>query len=210
MSGIAVVGARHGTAIDSPRAHERGASPTGWAVHAPRSRRSSWLIWREGRVCASRPCADRPPRGAQMTWLVWRQLRLQAAVVLLALAAFALLMLPTGLRMHDALTANGLGGADPCRPARLLNVALDEAFSDRFSSLESLSATLLFVPLFEGMFHLGRTARRTRARARHAPARLDAGRHAPALGARQDHLRPSGGSGRWAITRSSFAGGSGH
>jgi ABC-type transport system involved in multi-copper enzyme maturation permease subunit len=88
-----------------------------------------------------------------MTWLIWRQHRLQAAVVLLALGALALLMLPTGLRMHDALTENGLA---ECLSVHGLAssecVALDEAFSDRFSSLESLSAALLFVPLFAGMF----------------------------------------------------------
>ncbi len=88
-----------------------------------------------------------------MSWLIWRQHRLQAAVVLLALVALTLLMLPTGLRMHDALTANGLGEcvsgtgyADPrC-------IELDQAFSDRFSSFELLSVAFLFVPLFVGMF----------------------------------------------------------
>jgi hypothetical protein len=88
-----------------------------------------------------------------MTWLIWRQHRLQAAVVLLALAALALLMLPTGLRMHDALTANGLAECLSVHgPASSECIGLDEAFSDRFSSLESLSAALLFVPLFAGMF----------------------------------------------------------
>lgn len=88
-----------------------------------------------------------------MTWLIWRQHRLQAAVVLLALAALALLMLPTGLRMHDVLTASGLGECvSEHGPASPECNALDDAFSDRFSSLESLSAALLFVPLFAGMF----------------------------------------------------------
>ena len=88
-----------------------------------------------------------------MTWLIWRQHRLQAAVVLLALGALALLMLPTGFRMHDALTENGLGACVSANgPASQECIALDEAFSDRFSSLESLSAALLFVPLFAGMF----------------------------------------------------------
>jgi hypothetical protein len=88
-----------------------------------------------------------------MTWLIWRQHRLQAAVILLALAALALLMLPTGLRMHDVLTSSGLGVCvSEHGPASLECNALDEAFSDRFSSFESLSAALLFVPLFAGMF----------------------------------------------------------
>jgi hypothetical protein len=88
-----------------------------------------------------------------MTWLIWRQHRLQAAVVLLALAALALLMLPTGLRMHDVLNASGLGDCvSEHGPASPVCNALDQAFSDRFSSLESLSAALLFVPLFAGMF----------------------------------------------------------
>jgi hypothetical protein len=88
-----------------------------------------------------------------MIWLIWRQHRQQAVVILLALAALALLMLPTGLRMHDALTENGLGDCVSAHgPASSECVALDEAFSDRFSSLESLSAALLFVPLFAGMF----------------------------------------------------------
>jgi hypothetical protein len=88
-----------------------------------------------------------------MTWLIWRQHRLQAAAILLALAALALLMLPTGLRMHDVLTASGLGACvSEHGPASPECNALDGAFSDRFSSLESLSAALLFVPLFAGMF----------------------------------------------------------
>jgi hypothetical protein len=88
-----------------------------------------------------------------MTWLIWRQHRLQAVVVLVALGALALLMLPTGFRMHDAMTANGLGACLSVHgPAASECVALDEAFSDRFSSFESLSAALLFVPLFAGMF----------------------------------------------------------
>jgi hypothetical protein len=88
-----------------------------------------------------------------MTWLIWRQHRLQAAVTLLSLAALALLMLPTGLRMHDVLTASGLGECvSEHGPAGPECTALDEAFSKRFSGLESLSAALLFVPLFAGMF----------------------------------------------------------
>lgn len=88
-----------------------------------------------------------------MTWLIWRQHRLQAAVVVVALAALALLMLPTGLRMHDVLTASGLGECvSEHGPASPECNALDAVFSDRFSSLESLSAALLFVPLFAGMF----------------------------------------------------------
>jgi ABC-type transport system involved in multi-copper enzyme maturation permease subunit len=88
-----------------------------------------------------------------MSWLIWRQHRLQAVVVLLSLAALTLLMLPTGLRMHDALTANGLGecvsGAGFADPRC---IELDQAFSDRFSSFELLSVAFLFVPLFVGMF----------------------------------------------------------
>jgi hypothetical protein len=88
-----------------------------------------------------------------MTWLIWRQHRLQAAVILLALAALALFMLPTGLRMHDVLTSSGLGECVSAHgPAGPECNALDEAFSDRFSTVESLSAVLLFVPLFGGMF----------------------------------------------------------
>jgi hypothetical protein len=88
-----------------------------------------------------------------MTWLIWRQHRLQSAVILLALAALALLMLPTGLRMHDVLTSSGLGEClSAPGPEDGACLALDEAFSDRFSGLESLSAVFLFVPLFAGMF----------------------------------------------------------
>jgi hypothetical protein len=88
-----------------------------------------------------------------VTWLIWRQHRLQAAVILLALAALALLMLPTGLAMHDALTANGLSECLSAPGPEDGNcLVLDQAFSDRFSGLESLSAAFLFVPLFAGMF----------------------------------------------------------
>jgi hypothetical protein len=88
-----------------------------------------------------------------MTWLIWRQHRLQAAVVVLALAALVLLMLPTGLRMHDVLTSSGLAEClSAPGPEDRACIALDEAFSDRFSGFESLSAAFLFVPLFAGMF----------------------------------------------------------
>jgi hypothetical protein len=62
-------------------------------------------------------------------------------------------MLPTGLRMHDALTANGLAECLSAHgPVARDCIALDEAFNDRFSSLELLSVAFLFVPLFAGMF----------------------------------------------------------
>jgi hypothetical protein len=86
-----------------------------------------------------------------MTWLIWRQHRLQTAVVAVALVALGLLLLPTGLRMHEAfgdigqcLAANGEPDSE-C-------IGLMNAFTERFRGLEVISLAFLFAPLLVGMF----------------------------------------------------------
>lgn len=78
-----------------------------------------------------------------MTWVVWRQYRAGAAIAGAALAAFAALMLFTGLqdasRWHGALLACEHGGS--CGPVRLGSTLLT-----------TLTALTLLVPLLFGMF----------------------------------------------------------
>jgi hypothetical protein len=102
-----------------------------------------------------------------MTWLVWRQHRKQALFVLLALAAMAAFLIPTGLQMHREFDRAGL---DDCLPAatrvEFLRVAppdqppdavracqeLAGEFARRFGSRGSLGVLLWFLPLLAGLF----------------------------------------------------------
>jgi hypothetical protein len=95
-----------------------------------------------------------------MIWLTWRQHRKQALYTLIALAALAALMLPTGLAMHDAFTNSGLatclnklgtaqlihGGADDCHTLR-------EQFSNQFNSLTFVGILFVILPVFVGLFY---------------------------------------------------------
>ena len=59
-----------------------------------------------------RPAADAEPTGARpMIWLAWRQFRTQGLVTLGLLAAFAVLVLTTGVHLRDLY--DSLGGALP-------------------------------------------------------------------------------------------------
>ena len=81
-----------------------------------------------------------------MTWVAWRQLRTQALVTLGLLAAFTMLVLVTGLHLHDVY--NSLGGThcyarnDDCTALG----AHDTALADL------LGPALLAIPALLGMF----------------------------------------------------------
>jgi hypothetical protein len=93
-----------------------------------------------------------------MTWLVWRQHRQQALAGLIALAAVALFLVPTGRQLHAAFDDLGLRsclGAQ-ARPELVAPddgcATLSEQFSGRFQGLGLASLLLLFLPVLVGLF----------------------------------------------------------
>ena len=95
-----------------------------------------------------------------MIWLTWRQHRKQALYTLIALAALAAVMLPTGLAMHHSFANSGLaacldrlgtgqlihGGADDCR-------TLSQQFSNQFNGLTFVGILFVALPVFVGLFY---------------------------------------------------------
>jgi hypothetical protein len=88
-----------------------------------------------------------------MVWLTWRQHRQQLLLTLIGLAALAALVVPTGLRMHDALVDTGLADclAEVGRQDDACN-SLANDFSQRFGALEPVGILFLFLPLVLGLF----------------------------------------------------------
>ncbi len=80
-----------------------------------------------------------------MIWVAWRQFRTQALVTLGLLAAFALLVLVTGLHLHDVY--NSLGGAH-CNARNDCNLLT----SHEQPLADLLGPALLAVPALLGMF----------------------------------------------------------
>jgi hypothetical protein len=80
-----------------------------------------------------------------MIWVAWRQFRTQALVTLTLLAAFAVLVLVTGLHLHDIY--NSLGGAH-CSARGDCGALIDQ---DR-TLPAVLGPTLLAIPALLGMF----------------------------------------------------------
>jgi hypothetical protein len=95
-----------------------------------------------------------------MIWLTWRQHRKQVLFLVLLLAALTALLVPVGLRMHNALTDSGLaaciralsgaewvpvrGGMD-CEEASM-------KFGDRYAWAQLPAVLMLLFPLFLGAF----------------------------------------------------------
>jgi hypothetical protein len=93
-----------------------------------------------------------------VTWLVWRQHRQQAVAAVVALAAVALFLVPTGRQLHAAFDDLGLRaclGVEG-RPELVAPddgcAALSERFSGRFQGLALASLLLLFLPVLAGLF----------------------------------------------------------
>ena len=93
-----------------------------------------------------------------MTWLVWRQHRHQALAGLIALAAVALFLVPTGRQLHAAFDDLGLraclgaeGRSELVAPDDDC-ATLSERFSGRFQGLALASLLLLFLPVLVGLF----------------------------------------------------------
>ncbi len=117
-----------------------------------------------------------------MIWVAWRQFRTQALVTLGLLAAFAVLVLVTGLHLRDVYSS--LGGTHCARTHRRLCSA-ERARQGPGGPARPRAAR------GPGAARdvLGRAAARARARERDLPPRLDAERHAPALAVGQGRAR---------------------
>lgn len=94
-----------------------------------------------------------------MIWLTWRQHRKQALYTLVAFAALAAIMLPTGLAMHHSFTNSGLaaclaklsvdtvtsGDTPDCH-------ALAEQFQNQYSSMTFIAILFVILPAIVGIF----------------------------------------------------------
>jgi ABC-type transport system involved in multi-copper enzyme maturation permease subunit len=82
-------------------------------------------------------------------WLSWRQLRTSAAILYGALAVVAVVVLVSGLRLHQAYTASGIAGCtgDACE-------AVAQAFVARDPFLQTVlsNVLLLLLPAVAGVF----------------------------------------------------------
>lgn len=92
-----------------------------------------------------------------MIWLTWRQHRKQALYTVIALAALAAIMLPTGLAMHDAFTNSGLAAClAKLGTARLISGddcnTLSQQFSNQFSGMTFVGILFVILPVFVGLF----------------------------------------------------------
>lgn len=94
-----------------------------------------------------------------MIWLTWRQHRRQALFTLVALAALAALMVPTGLAMRHAFADDGLadclrqlGGRQLVRPGGETCDAAFNQFRNQFQALEAVGVLFLILPLLVGLF----------------------------------------------------------
>lgn len=97
--------------------------------------------------------------GVGMIWLTWRQHRKQALFTAIGLVLLAALMVPTGLAMHNAFTADGLAdcvrkiGQDQMVPSmgETCNIAFNR-FNTRFAAFGMVGVLFLVLPLLVGLF----------------------------------------------------------
>ena len=101
-----------------------------------------------------------------MIWLAWQQHRKQALLAVIALAALAALLVPSGLQMHRAFADTGLAGClGAMSPTSFIeNVPSDpvtglpdcqrpaELFNAQFEGLSFPAVLLVFLPLLVGLF----------------------------------------------------------
>jgi hypothetical protein len=86
-----------------------------------------------------------------MIWLTWRQHRRQALFTLVALAALAAFVVPTGLSMRHAFARLGIADCLTAAAGPGCEANLDK-FSSTYGSLVFVSVLLLVVPLMVGLF----------------------------------------------------------
>ncbi|MFE4256434.1 ABC transporter permease [Streptomyces sp. NPDC056910] len=95
-----------------------------------------------------------------MIWLTWKQHRKQALFAGIGLAALAVIMIPTGLRMHDAFDNSGLGaclsklGTDVLAANKAVGScnALSTQFQNEFKDLSFVGILFVILPLLVGLF----------------------------------------------------------
>jgi ABC-type transport system involved in multi-copper enzyme maturation permease subunit len=94
-----------------------------------------------------------------MIWLTWRQHRKQALYTLIALAAVAAVMLPTGLAMHHTFTNSGLAACLAKQGTAQITSgngpdcgALHQQFSNQYSSMTFIGILFVILPVFVGIF----------------------------------------------------------
>jgi ABC-type transport system involved in multi-copper enzyme maturation permease subunit len=95
-----------------------------------------------------------------MIWLTWRQHRRQWLYTLIAIAALAAVMVPTGLSMHDDFASSGLQaclakmGTDQLIAGNLGGCGrLSSEFSSQYSSLTFIAILFVITPVFVGIFY---------------------------------------------------------
>lgn len=96
-----------------------------------------------------------------MIWLTWRQHRKQFLFTLLALAALAAVMVPTGLAMHHTFVNSGLSACLAKAGTAQLIAAdaggncsqLSNQFSHQYSSLTFIGILFVILPVFVGIFY---------------------------------------------------------
>ena len=94
-----------------------------------------------------------------MIWLTWRQHRKQALYTLIALAALAAVMLPTGLAMHHTFTDSGLAaclakqGTSPFAAADAPDCGrLTQQFQSQYGAVTPIAILFVVLPVFIGIF----------------------------------------------------------
>jgi hypothetical protein len=92
-------------------------------------------------------------------WLTWRQHRRQALFTVLAVAALAALMVPTGLHMHHVFDDSGLAACQARLGGKELIAAgtpgcsdLRQRFNNQFVSMSMVAILLIVLPLLVGLF----------------------------------------------------------
>jgi hypothetical protein len=95
-----------------------------------------------------------------MIWLTWRQHRKQALYTLIALAAVAAVMLPTGLAMRHTFTDSGLAaclarkGTAQFTPIDAPDCgSLSGQFQNQYDSMALVGILFIILPVFVGIFY---------------------------------------------------------
>lgn len=96
-----------------------------------------------------------------MIWLTWRQHRKQAYFLAAGFVALAVLLIPTGVMMHHALTSDGVAAClHKMGSARLVSdnqlkpncIQLANAFTTRYGAFSTVAILFVFLPLLVGLF----------------------------------------------------------
>jgi ABC-2 family transporter len=93
-----------------------------------------------------------------MIWLTWRQHRKQLLYTVIALAAVAAVMVPTGLAMHHSFTSSGLAaclkkvGTGTYASSNVDCGTLSSQFTHQYQSMQFVGILFVLLPLLVGLF----------------------------------------------------------